>query len=135
MFAAVIDLDNGDEEIFADDVEIGDIIWMGPQPSVAAKAALAGVEKSSPYGALGNVVSKALAAGRPVHFVTPSRYYNTMKIASLLKCNDAEVAGKFSLALTKAIISMRGQDGGGHACERLGRLVPYYPYAAWRNAS
>lgn len=107
LFAAVIDLDNGDEEIFADDVEIGDIIWMGPQPSVASKAALAGVEKSSPYGALDNVVSKALAAGRPVHFVTPSRYYNTMKIASLLKCNDAEVAGKFSLALTKAIISMR----------------------------
>lgn len=107
LFAAVIDLDNGDEEIFADDVEIGDIIWMGPQPSVASKAALAGVEKSSPYGALDNVVSKALAAGRPVHFVTPSRYYNTMKIASLLKCNDAKVAGKFSLALTKAIISMR----------------------------
>ncbi len=107
MFAAVIDLDNGEEEIFADDVEIGDIIWMGPQPSVASKAEAVGVEKSAPYKALDGVIEKALAAGRPVHFVNPSRYYNKMKIASLLKCNDAEVEGKVSIALTKAIISMR----------------------------
>lgn len=107
LYAAIIDLDNGNETIFANDVEIGDIIWMGPQPSVASVAASVGVEKSAPYTDLNAAVAKVLAEGRPVHFVNPSRYYNTMKIASLLGCGTDEVAGRFSLALTKAIISMR----------------------------
>ena len=107
LYAAIIDLDNGNETIFANDVEIGDIIWMGPQPSVASVAASVGVEESEPYTYLNAAVAKVLAEGRPVHFVKPSRYYNTMKIASLLGCGTDEVAGRFSLALTKAIISMR----------------------------
>lgn len=107
LYAAIIDLDNGNETVFANDVEIGDIIWMGPQPSVASVAASVGVEKSAPYTDLNAAVAKVLAEGRPVHFVKPSRYYNTMKIASLLGCGTEEVAGRFSLALTKAIISMR----------------------------
>lgn len=107
LYAAIIDLDNGNETIFANDVEIGDIIWMGPQPSVASVAASVDVEKSAPYTDLNAAVAKVLAEGRPVHFVKPSRYYNTMKIASLLGCGTEEVAGRFSLALTKAIISMR----------------------------
>lgn len=107
LYAAIIDLDNGNETIFANDVEIGDIIWMGPQPSVASVAASVGVEKSAPYTDLNAAVAKVLAEGRPVHFVKPSRYYNTMKIASLLGCGTDDVAGRFSLALTKAIISMR----------------------------
>lgn len=107
LYAAIIDLDNGNETIFANDVEIGDIIWMGPQPSVASVAASVGIEKSAPYTDLNAAVAKVLAEGRPVHFVKPSRYYNTMKIASLLGCGTDEVAGRFSLALTKAIISMR----------------------------
>lgn len=107
LYAAVIDLDNGDETIFADDVEIGDIIWMGPQPSVASIAASVGVEKSAPYKALDSAIGKALASGRTVHFVKPSRYYNTMKTADLLGCRNDEVDGKSSPALTRAIISMR----------------------------
>ena len=107
LYAAIIDLDNGNETIFANDVEIGDIIWMGPQPSVASVASSVGVEKSAPYTDLNAAVAKVLAEGRPVHFVKPSRYYNTMKIASLLGCGTDEVAGRFSLALTRAIISMR----------------------------
>lgn len=107
LYAAIIDLDNGNETIFANDVEIGDIIWMGPQPSVASVAASVGVEKSAPYTDMNAAVAKVLAEGRPVHFVKPSRYYNTMKIASLLGCGTDDVAGRFSLALTKAIISMR----------------------------
>ena len=107
LYAAIIDLDNGNETVFANDVEIGDIIWMGPQPSVASVAASVGVERSAPYTDLNAAVAKVLAEGRPVHFVKPSRYYNTMKIASLLGCGTDEVAGRFSLALTKAIISMR----------------------------
>lgn len=107
LFAAVLDLDEGTETVFADDVEIGDIIWMGPQPSVSSRAESAGISSSAPYNALDGVVSKALASGRPVHFIKPTRYYNKIKLASLLGCRPEEVDEKYSEALTKAIISMR----------------------------
>ena len=34
-FAAILDLDNSDECLYGNDVDIDDIIWMGPQPTVA----------------------------------------------------------------------------------------------------
>lgn len=106
-YAAVIDLDTAEETVFADDVEIGDIIWMGPQPSVSSLAAEVGVSRTAPYAALDAVVAKAVSQGRKVHFLPPSRWYNTMKTASLLGIPDAAVAESTSVDLTKALISMR----------------------------
>ena len=101
MYAAVLDIDSGEETIFADDVEIGDIIWMGPQPTVASKAALVGVEKSAPYANVDKAVAAAVKAGRKVHHIAPSRYFNTIRLTEMLgKVEPSEV-------LTKAIISMR----------------------------
>ena len=44
--AAVIDLESGEEIIFGNDVDIDDIIWMGPQPLISDKAASVGVSKA-----------------------------------------------------------------------------------------
>lgn len=100
-YGAVIDLDEDKTTIFADDVEIGDIIWMGPQPSVLSKAEAVGVGNSAPYGTMDHVVAAAIAAGRKVHFLPPTRYYNTMKLAQLTGgMQPSEV-------LVKAVISMR----------------------------
>ena len=30
MYGTILDIESGEETIYADDVEIGDIIWMGP---------------------------------------------------------------------------------------------------------
>jgi len=107
LMAAVLDVDDGTETLFADDVEIGDIIWMGPQPSVASKGAAVGIAATAPYAALDAVVKKACAQGRPVHFLPPSRYYNTMKLADLVGIPAAEVPARASQALVKAVVSMR----------------------------
>lgn len=112
-YAAVIDLDNGEEIIFADDVEIGDIIWMGPQPSVASKAAEIGIANSGSYGSLNIAVTKALAEGRPIHFLPPSRYYNTMKLAALAGIPE-DAVGK---------VAPIEEDGGRHASEELVKAV------------
>ena len=82
--AALLDIDSGRECLFADDVDIDDIIWMGPQPSVASLAASVGVAHSAPYGALDAAVEDARKAGRDLHFLPPSRYYNTLKLRQLL---------------------------------------------------
>ena len=45
-FAGVIDVDSGEEYIFGNDVDMDDIIWMGPQPSVKDLAASVGIGKT-----------------------------------------------------------------------------------------
>ena len=103
--AAVIDLDAGTETLYADDVEIDDIIWMGPQPSVASKAARIGVEASAPYKAFGDAVKAAAAAGRKVHYLPPSRYYNTLFLSELLGVPSAALTP--SVPFIKAVVALR----------------------------
>ena len=105
LYGAIIDIDGGAETIFADDVDIDDIIWMGPQPTIASLAAGVGVANTAPYGALGNAVALAKKSGRAVHYLNPSRYFNTLKLMQLLGIQD--VAAGVSKPLTEAVISMR----------------------------
>ena len=101
LMAAVLDIDSGAETLFADDVDIDDIIWMGPQPSVRSKADAVGLEHTAPYGGVENAIALARKSGRPVHFLPPSRYYNTLKLAQLVP------GGAASEPLIKAVVSMR----------------------------
>ena len=105
LYAAILDIDSGTETIFADDVDIDDIIWMGPQPTIASLAASVGVKGTAPYGAVGSAVATAKKAGRSIHYIAPSRYYNTLKLMELL--GRARIDLGVSKPLTEAIISMR----------------------------
>ena len=62
--AGVIDADSGAETLYGDDFTVEDIIWMGPQPSVADLAAEVGVSQSRPMAALAADLRHALAQGR-----------------------------------------------------------------------
>ena len=108
-FAATIDLETGEETVYADDFEVDDIIWMGPMPSVKDLAATAGVGRTAGYDALADALK-----GRKVHFLPVSRYYNAWKLSSMLGLGLDEVfsAGKAdcpkaSEVLVKAVISLR----------------------------
>ena len=113
-FAAVLDIDSAEETLYADDFDVDDIIWTGPMPSVRSQAESVGIYKTDRYDKLSWVVSEAIIKGRPVHFLPASRYYNALKIASLvgIEPNEAFISGKSgcpkaSEALVKAVISMR----------------------------
>ncbi len=124
-FAAILDMDSGEEVLYGNDVDIDDIIWMGPQPSVASKGERIGAGRTAPYSEFFETVRKAKAAGRHIHFLPASRYYNTMMLSQLIGC-PAEAVRKTSsvymtspntgscgteaaasLELTRAVISMR----------------------------
>lgn len=113
-FAAILDLESGVETVFADDVEIDDIIWMGPQPSVQSQAERVGVAKTAPYGAFSVAVMQAVTLGRNIHFLPVSRWYNAVKLGSVLGLDPAQLFSngkkgceKASEIMVKAVISQR----------------------------
>ena len=108
-FAAVIDLDDASECLYGNDVDIDDIIWMGPQPSVASKGESVGCPCTAPFAAFEKAVAEAVAKGRPVHFLPPSRYCNVLKINELTGIAPADVRRVAPMAA----------DGGHHASEEL----------------
>ena len=99
-FAAILDLDAGTETLYSDDYAIDDIIWTGPMPSVESLASRVGIAFSAPYAALDEAVRAVQVQGRPVHFIPPSRFYNTLKVRQLGLETPSE-------ALIRAIVSMR----------------------------
>jgi len=105
--AAVIDADAGTETLFGDDVTIADVVWSGPQPSIAARAAEAAIGATAPRSALAGHVSAAIEIGRPVHFLAPYRADHTVAIAALLGVDPSGVKDKRSKTLHEAVASQR----------------------------
>ena len=109
FFAAILDLDSAEECLYGNDVDIDDIIWMGPQPSVQSKGDSIGCSRTAPLAEFDKAVAGAVSLGRPVHFLPPARYYNQMKLAELTGIPDADVRKVAPMAA----------DGGRHASEEL----------------
>ena len=105
--AAILDASTGEEVIFADDVDIDDIIWMGPQESIAQKAAAVGVAKSEPFAKLKEYVGKAISMGRKVHYLPPYRNYNKILLNELLGLPIASLKENSSVKLIKAVVDLR----------------------------
>ena len=106
-FAGVIDIDSGDEYLFGNDVDMDDIIWMGPQPSIKDMAARAGVSKTAPFARLADCMKTAISQGRRIHFLPPYRFRNMLLLEELLGIRPALVKNYASLELIKAVVDLR----------------------------
>lgn len=103
----VIDFDSGEVAVFGDDVEIEDIIWMGPQVSLKDNAAKVGVGKTAPFAKVFDLVRNAQQAKRSVHFLPPYRGENKLLLEKLLGTSALTVGNHASLELVKAVIAIR----------------------------
>ena len=113
-YAGVIDIEAGEDYFFGNDVDMDDIIWMGPQPSVKELAAQVGIQKSFPFPQLKEVVKKAITQGRKVHFLPPYRFDNMMLLEDLTGIRAAIVKKYASVELIKAVVDLRSVK---EACE------------------
>lgn len=113
-YAAILDIESGEEIFFGDDVSMDDIIWMGPQPTVKELALQVGIEKVQPMSQLRTVIRGALSKGRNVHYLPPYRFDNMMWIEELTGVHASLVKRNASLELIKAVISLRSVK---EACE------------------
>ena len=106
-FAGVIDLDDGNDIIFGNDVDIDDIIWMGKQPTIKEQSLLVGVSRSAPLKELETMIKKALLKGQKIHFVPPYRGETIMQLSDLLGIPYSRVKSGASEELIKAVIKLR----------------------------
>ena len=113
-YAGVLDIETGEDFFFGNDVDIDDIIWMGPQPSIKELAAQVGVQKTMPLTQLWKVVGKAISQGRKVHFLPPYRYDNMMWLEALVGIKAPMVKNYASVELIKAVVDLRAVK---EACE------------------
>lgn len=103
----VIDIDNDREMIFGDEYTIEDIVWMGVQPTIAARAAGCGIADTRPLAQLQAFLDAASASKRTVHYLPPYRHATIISLHQRLGIPVAEIKPGASLALTKAVINQR----------------------------
>jgi Xaa-Pro aminopeptidase len=115
--AGVVDFDNGEELLFGDDVDIADIIWMGPQVPFRENAAKAGVEKVAPYKKLFTYIADAKQKGRQIHYLPPYRGENKILLEQLLGNPIQQIGKGASLELIKAVIDLRSIKEPGEISE------------------
>lgn len=102
-FSAIIDLDNGMDTVFADDITVEDIVWVGVQPSLAEKCSMAGITSIQPKNALPDALKKALASGRKIHFLPPYRAEHILKLRDWAEYPVAQP----SIPFIRAVVNMR----------------------------
>jgi len=105
--AGVIDTESGDEILFGDDVDMEDIIWMGPQVALKEKASKVGINHVEPYQNLQFIIEKAIASGRRIHFLPPYRAENKLLLSELTGIAVSKLKSYASVELIKAIVHLR----------------------------
>jgi len=105
--AAVIDLDEGREIIFGDELTIDDIVWMGHLPTVADRAEQVGVTDTRPTSDLRKILKTAAGTGRAIHFLPPYRPENKLRLLDLLEIPPHQATERASLELITAVVALR----------------------------
>ena len=105
--AGVLDVDADKDYIFGNDVDMDDIIWMGPQPLMSDRGAEVGIENTQPYGNLQAFLAEAIQQGRKIHFLPPYRGEHYMELENLVGINHKVVKNYVSNELIKAVVSLR----------------------------
>jgi Xaa-Pro aminopeptidase len=116
-WAAVMDLDDGSTTAFADDLSLDAIVWTGVLPTVAELAARGGITRTAPAAALADTLSRAMAAGRAIHFLPPYRPENALKLFRLLGVHPDQAGAKASVPFIRAVVEMRAVKGADEIAE------------------
>jgi Xaa-Pro aminopeptidase len=105
--AGILDADSGKVVLFGNDIDLEDIIWMGPQESVMETALKVGITNTLPLGKLPDLISEAIQKGRRIHFLPPYRAENRIILQMLTGIINPRQKEYASVELIKAVVSLR----------------------------
>lgn len=103
----VVDVESGEEYLFGEEVDIDDIIWTGPIPSIGERAKEIGISKTGTIKDLRKLIDSAVFTGRRVHYVPPYRAENVDFIADLLHIKPEYIQAYVSTELIAACVKQR----------------------------
>ncbi len=110
--AGIMDMEEeGGDIIFGDDIDVEDVIWMGPSPSLKEKAEQVGIKKTRPFNSLQDFLRDAISRGRKVHFLPPYRGEHLLRLAHLLGIRPEAVKHWVSVDLIRAVVELRSVKG------------------------
>lgn len=115
--AALMDVEAGTETVFGDDPGIDELIWTGPVPSLKSVCEAIGMTEVLPMVKLYTILREAQAAGRPIHFLTPYRPENKIKLLRLLNIRPDQFTIKSSEELIKTVVAQREIKGADEIAE------------------
>ena len=105
--AGIMDLDNGKDILFGNDADMDDIIWMGPQPSIADRGQWAGIVHTQQLSGFELYVKEALSGGRSVHFLPPYRGETRILLSTLLGIPLGDLKAAASAELIRGVVKLR----------------------------
>jgi Xaa-Pro aminopeptidase len=110
--AGLIDIDNDWETLYGKDLTMDEVVWFGPQPSLAELADLSGVANTRDSNVLGSDIREGRTKGQKLHFLPPYRPENSKKLRHLLGASDLFAAkDQVSIPLIKAVVEQRSIKG------------------------
>ncbi|MEO1258711.1 MAG: aminopeptidase P family protein [Bacteroidota bacterium] len=105
--AGMIDIDNGREIIYGDELTMEDIVWMGSKPTLVDRAAKVGIENTFPFKDMIDYVKNAAKEKRPIHYTPPYRHDNMILLTEMTGIKQGQLQKKSSVDLVKAIVAQR----------------------------
>lgn len=111
--AGVIDADQGISILFGHDADLEEIIWMGPQPTLAQLAEKIGAEQFASLESLGEKIKS-----KKLHYLPPYHGDRMIFMAKLLGTSITEMTKGVSDALVMAVINQRSHKSS----EEIGQM-------------
>ena len=103
----IVDVDEGKDYIFGNDLTVEDFVWMGYQPSLKEQAQKVGIENTGSIPDLEKFLKEAVAKGREIHLVPQYRAENKIKLFNWLGIKLNETQNAASVELIKAVVAQR----------------------------
>ena len=104
---AVIDVDDGTEQLFGDDPTVEEVVWTGPQTPLRENAQRVGVIRTAPSNELESVLKKACEQGQTIHYLPPYRADHVLKLSQILRRPPETIPEQASETLIRAVVAQR----------------------------
>ncbi|KKN27358.1 hypothetical protein LCGC14_0865400 [marine sediment metagenome] len=105
--SGIVDVDEGKDYIFGNDLTVEDFVWMGYQPSLKEQAQKVGIENTRSIPDLEKFLKEAVAKGREIHLVPQYRAENKIKLFNWIGIKLNETQDAASVELIKAVVAQR----------------------------
>jgi Xaa-Pro aminopeptidase len=115
--AVAIDVASGRTVLYGDNLSMEDIVWTGPQPTVAELAARSGISVTLPRARLGDDCTAAAGRGAGILYLPPYRADTQRELARLSGRPEATVIAGASVPLIRTVVALREVKSEGEVAE------------------